>query len=533
MRKSVLSLVSLFAVSAFACGGAPDAPAPLQASDGGIAPSPTASGSGSTELPDGGQVLPGRDPRPDADAGPTAVPPPPPTKPNEITEQFGVFVSPSGQSNASGTRTAPLASIEAAIERAKNENKKKVFVCEGSYAETLTLADGVSIEGRLDCSAPDWKLDETKHVDLAAPSSPAIRATNITSATRIDGFRVASPDATTPSGSSIAVLAVDSNGLTFANGMITAGNGMKGDDGVEGEQLRQESTASEARGASEAIAACFWFGVRCTNANKWSRPGASGSSARCLGVDGREVSRSRGGTGASTGAYYRVSFHDAWVMVIAPVPQEPGSGTGADGGNGANGLEGSLSEQGYRPGDGTRGSSGEVGRGGDGAAVVGPNGFALGADYWWGRLGGGGGAGGCQGLAGTPGKGGGASIGVLALRSPIQIVDAVVTSASGGQGGAGTLGSDPTPGLSTGETQGVAGNAMNGSRGGVPGVSGHGAGGPSFAVAHSGASPILTGTRASVGAGGEAAAEQRKVVLGVERVLPAGTKGEALDLKSF
>ena len=94
MKKSVVSLVALIAVSTFACGGASDAPAPIQGPDGGVATGP--SGSPNPSSPDGGSVLPGQNPRPDG-GGLPPVAPPPPTKPNEITEQFGVFVSPAGQ----------------------------------------------------------------------------------------------------------------------------------------------------------------------------------------------------------------------------------------------------------------------------------------------------------------------------------------------------------------------------------------------------------------------------------------------------
>jgi hypothetical protein len=523
MRKSVLSLVSLFAVSAFACGGAPDAPAPLQASDGGIAPSPTASGSGSTELPDGGQVLPGRDPRPDADAGPTPVPPPPPTKPNEITEQFGVFVSQSGQSNASGTRTAPLASIEAAIERAKNENKKKVFVCEGSYAETLTLADGVSIEGRLDCASPDWKLDETKHVDLAAPSSPAIRATNITSATRIDGLRVASPDATTPSGSSIAVLAVDSNGLTFANGTITAGNAMKGDDGVEAWPMMTAPRAAEA-GMVEAS---------CENrfACSSGRSGGLGARMECLGSDWRTLYVSEGGGGGGSGSYTRNTTGEPWAPITAgfiaysagPGAAAAGPQTTAVGTAGASGA-GHFDVSGYVPGDALAGTSGGIGAGGKGSDGTAPSSVPIFAGFRWGTSGAGGGAGGCPGLAGTGGKGGGASVGLLSIRSAVQLDTMTVTSGQGGGAGSGTFGSAPSEGTLGGNAAAGAGQA-----GGEAGISPNGSAGPSYAMAHEGGAPRLTQTTSTAGAGG--AGVDARSARG--KTIPAAPAGESVPVKAL
>ena len=531
MRASVVSLVALFsffAAAQVACGGGDALPPVGAGGDSGIAPTPLP-GASSSASPEGGAVLPGQEPRPDG--GAVAVPPPPPTKPNEITEAFGVFVSTAGRANASGTRAAPLSSIDAAIARAKDENKKKVFVCEGSYAEAITLADGVSIEGRLDCTDPAaWKLDETKHVSLDAPSSPAVRATNIPSATRIDGLHVNSPAATTPSGSSIALLAVDASGLTFSNGSLTAGDGMKGDDGIEGEQLVAMPTGWP-REQGERYAPCFWEGVRCTEANDWQRYRRLPGQVGCM-AGGREVSVSRGGLGGASGLYWRNSSLDRWTLRDAASVGAAGIGTGADGTNGTNGGSGSFSEAGFTPENGTAGTSGDVGRGGAGGDGGGIPTAMYETDFWWGNLGGGGAAGGCQGLAGTAGHGGGASVGVLAIRSALQVTASSITTGAGGAGGSGTLGSDATAGSVTGEAQNVDYAGKDGARGGFAGYSGGGAGGPSIAIAHTG-EVVTTTIRVTVGAGGAGGAEQQRNVLGTARVLPAAAAGEALENKTF
>ena len=524
MKKSVGSLVALIAVSTLACGGASDAPAPLQGPDGGVATMP--SGTQNPSSPDGGPVLPGQDPRPPSSAdggGPPPVPPPPPTKPNEITEQFGVFVSTEGQANASGTRAAPLASIEAAIARAKNENKKKVFVCEGSYAEALTLADGVSIEGRLDCATPDWKLDTSKHVNLASPSSPAIRATNITSATRIDGFQVTAPDATEPSGSSIAVIAVDSNGLTFAGGSLAAGSAMRGADGTDGMQLKMWIAVGAGRGDEWATAPAVAFE---------QRQGGSGQVAACLRPDDSVFAQMVGASGDGSGFFTRASRNDPWATLnarsrgAAPVP----SGATTQGVDGTSALAGILGAEGYTPGDGADGTAGSVGRSGKGGApdeLPPPNVIEYGKTY--GRSGAGGGAGGCPGLPGTAGKGGGASIALLAIRSPVRLDKVDVSTASGGAGGRGTFGSQPAPGTAGGYDGAAMMYSSPGEGGGRSGVSGNGAGGPSLAIAYQGGAPVLTQANTTVGAGGagiEARSQNGKTI-------PASPAGVSLATQAF
>lgn len=520
MRKSVVSLVSLvslFAVSAFACGGAPDAPPPLRGSDGGFAPSPSASGSSSPQNPEAGPVLPGNDPR--SDAGPAPVPPPPPTKPNEITEAFGVFVSTTGQANASGTRTAPLSTIEAAIERAKSENKKKVFVCEGSYAEALTLADGVSIEGRLDCATPDWKLDETKHVDLTAPSSPAIRATSITSATRIDGVYVTAPDATETSGSSIAVLAIDSNGLTFAQGRITAGNAMKGDDGQERQALIPVARLAEAGLPEEYSPPPHTSG----------RAGGAGARFECYLDYFTTLVVTEGGTGGSSGLYTRDSIFSPWAVFAGPGRGGAAKGSPAPGpqvtvvGTAGTTLVGHFEASGYVPGDGQPGTSGGPGVGGAGGDGIEPNRNGGGVGYWFGTSGAGGGAGGCPGLAGTAGKGGGASVGILSIRSAVQLDKMTVGSAQGGAAGRGTFGSAPSPG-----TIG-AGSAAPGAYGGEAGISPNGSAGPSYAIAHEGGAPVLQQSTTTAGPGGAGVEERTTRAM----TIPAAPVGEAVAVKAL
>ncbi|MFH1807381.1 MAG: choice-of-anchor D domain-containing protein [Pseudomonadota bacterium] len=133
-------------------------------------------------------------------------------------------------------------------------------------------------------------------------------------------------------------------------------------------------------------------------------------------------------------------------------------------------------------------------------------------DTSWGGGGGGGGSAGCAGTRGTGGKAGGASIGILAIRSPLQILGGSITAADGGVGGAGgNGGAGGTGGLGkTGGTpvvnSGSGGLGGDGGRGGWGGGGAGGAGGDSLGIVYTGDAPVQSGgvsiTAGSAGSGG-------------------------------
>ena len=221
-----MTVLALLALPSFvACSSGPESLPPIGATDA----------DGGTSMP--GQPSPQADRDGGASQGAPPLPPAPAPKAEDITEATAIFVAKHGDATNPGTRKSPLGSIAAALEKAKTDKKARVFVCEGTYEESLELENGISIVGGLDCAGDSWKLTE-KHSLLASPTSPAIHAVKIDKATRVDNFDVRSPDATGSSGSLIGVLAVDSNALTFAKGTIAAGAATKGDDGVEAKPLR-------------------------------------------------------------------------------------------------------------------------------------------------------------------------------------------------------------------------------------------------------------------------------------------------------
>ena len=531
MRRFVFAAIAIGSVSAplVACGSAAEE-VPVIGVDGGTRPTPGAPPAPSSS----GSSAPSADaapPPPPSDGGKPAEPPAPPPKADEITEQQGIFVALNGAAGAPGTRQAPLQSIAEAIAKAEADAKGRVFVCEGTYLEAIELANGISLVGGLDCSGPTWKLTD-KRSTLDAPSSPAIRAVGITTATRVDGLDVKAPNATAPSGSSIGLFAVDSNALTFAKGSITAGDGMKGDDGVEGEPLvLSVETAAVAGGGNVVL---------------MERPGApiaggAGATAVCKTPDGLPSMRTAGATGGSSGIYSE--FFGAWNVAIVGVgaftypanPGDPGAppGSGKEGKAGASSTGGTLGEEGYVPGDGTAGTNGEVGIGGRGAKGQAPTIGVAANRHAYGRAGGGGGAGGCPGLAGTAGKGGGASIAAALVRSPVRFDGMALTAGAGGAGGRGTFGSNPTGG-SSGADDALPWvmspeRTSAGGLGGAAGISGHGAGGPSIAIAHEGLAPIVAQSTSKPGVAGPGVA----AVSQGARTIPASPAGVAEAVRAY
>ena len=470
-----------------------------------------------------------------------------------IGDTFGIFVSSSlGSASGDGTKAKPYASLNAGIAAAKAA-KKRVYACAEPYAESVTLADGASVFGYFDCSTA-WSIGNN-HAKVQSPTSPAATATNISSATRVEAVDLVAPDFTDKSQSSIALLASASPGLTIANATLHAGTGGKGDDGVAGIQLSDSGTT---KNGGDSWAKGYCSGTLC------SAPygGANGGKNTCTNASGHDGYP--GGTGGAAGHYISqtdsggITYHwypdnqypttggspttgtaqTAQGGVLGP--NQPGT-TGSDGSNGPSGVNGAavgtLSATGYASSDGTAGGDGQPGQGGGGAGAVG---LALTNDpdinpqlhpgaNGWGESGGGGGAGGCPGLAGTLGKGGGASVGIIAIQSPITLDTVKIEATNGGAAGASGKPSDPTPGGSGGAHGKYTGIPGAGGYGGQGGVSGNGGGGPSIGIAAQGAPPTLKSSTIAQGSGGAGVPQRTATSL----IIPASPDGLSKDVYSF
>ncbi|MDB4994544.1 MAG: hypothetical protein JWM74_1976, partial [Myxococcaceae bacterium] len=133
------------------------------------------------------------------------------------------------------------------------------------------------------------------------------------------------------------------------------------------------------------------------------------------------------------------------------------------------------------------------------------------------------------------GKGGGSSIAIILVDSPITLRNCTVDASNGGAAGKGTLGSDPTP-------PGVAGPAYgtdsigtvggNGGNGGRSGWSGNGAAGHSIGIAtHTGIPTVVNTPDATIGVAGATAPAISDTPSG--KTIPAGGAGIATTLHPF
>lgn len=458
-----------------------------------------------------------------------------------VDEPFGVFVSASLGSDVKGdgSRARPFATVAHGI-AAGAQASRRVYACAESYAENVTLADGVSVFGYFDC-ASGWTVG-AGHARVVAPKSPAAIASGITKATRIEALDLVAPDVSGAGASSIGLSAQGSPGLRFVHATLHGGAAGKGADGASGTQL----TLSGGDGTAGGIEGAFtvFKGVVIYTPND----SVAGAAGKCLGESGHDPAS--GGDSGSGGKFKATEVDFGLSKSYYFVAESPAAGngtpavastgtaaggtqssrTGGDGSPGAPGASGStgsavgtFSASGYQTSDGTPGTSGAPGQSGGGGAGQGMTSTtsSLGrtADYYpigsdvWGTSGGTGAAGGCPGLAGTSGQGGGASVGVLAIASAMSFESSVIESSAGGAGGKAGVPSKPTGGGSggLGVWQGltmISGRGGNGGFGGLAGWSGSGGGGPSIAIAFKGGAPSTIATTLSPGKPGAGAPAQ-------------------------
>ena len=400
-----------------------------------------------------------------------------------------------------------------------------VLVRHGRYptSATLVLRDGMHLIGS--CRFPgDAATKPYRTVIDARPTDggPAVRATGITAATRVEGLVVAAGDAA-PGRSSVAMAVEASPGLVLRRTVLSAG---RGGDGVTGgvatagagEYGSSSSNVSSGRGSpggracadnplgsvghggsggdgmAGAVGACF-FTCDCKYPNLDASVGTAGRASGAI-VGGAHGDRAYGGASCSG-------------------PAAPGDFVGKNGSPGAEGAcsraggprsadaWGTVGAGGWQAGSGGAGAQGEVGSGGGGGSSGGYCAVLysiFNVDHFInGVPGGSGGGGGCGGAGGAGGPQGGLSS-ALWLRdtSAAGLSDAsnVFVAGPGGDGAAGSAGSPGGPG-GGGGNGGSGHHELNGDyscpgpsgRGGDGGPGGAGAGGaggnggPSVAVA--------------------------------------------------
>jgi len=388
-----------------------------------------------------------------------------------VNETAGIFVATSGSTDNTtcGTMTVPCASIQTGLDRAHViTGKSIVYVSRGTYAESITLYAGLTLEGGWDVldngQSKTWVqacADRAGAVVVRpATSARTVQAIDLGGAASIADLTIASKKNAAAGESIYGVFARGvTTDLTLDDVVVdvsSGGSGVSGSDGKNGD-AGPNGCAADLGDA-----------------------GASGSF----------------GTGAEAGVFGSDGF-TTW--------------SGSDGTNGTAGLAGSA------------GTSGDCVTCGQCKSFLGCS-FNTGAQSCGtsGLVGCGGGAG----TAGTFGSGGGSSLAIFAWDAKVTVTKCDVRAGSGGSGGSGGAsgsGGAGGPGVmgdacascAVGCTSqcnpingaGAAGDAGGaGGNGGSGGAGGGGSGGCAFALYQGGSATITSTTttlsHGDAGAGG-------------------------------
>jgi len=411
-----------------------------------------------------------------------------------------VFVATDGNDSDAGTAAKPKRTIQAALNAAYYAAPKKyVIVSQGTYYESISLRDGVSVYGSYS-RAHNW-LRQSGFKSIISGGTTAVSANNIAEFTIIDRLYVYSADASAGNNSHALYISNSSNALLLKNLIISAGKGGTGQDG-------QGAITVGTAGAIGGNASNRTGGVGGFSACAMGNSGGSGGSGGTNGSNGTGPSA---GTGGSMGAWNPFDCCNGCDSGTAG----GAGGTGAVGVSGNDGTTTGSVISGYWKGqNGTDGGNGSAGTGGSGGGGGG------GCKSWSflfnfcpsedGGGGGGGGGAGCGGSGGYGGKPGGASFGIFLNNASPEVVECDISTEGGGDGGSGGAGSSGGLGGDGGTFAEGTGEAKHGGRGGRGGDGGRGgnggggSGGVSYCIYRAGTSnPELDTTNTySPGLGG-------------------------------
>ena len=373
-----------------------------------------------------------------------------------VSSEYAIFVAPSGDDGAAGSKAAPVATLTKAVELAADD--KIVIVCNAEYDEHVEIKKGARVYGGFSCS--DWSTDADSPLFKPSSAGAALKIDEIDVEVVIENVAFEVPDAMGAGASAVSAIVNASPNVTLRSVSLKAGKGLAGDDGTLMEFTY--SPASELNGYGEADAE--------NGASKTCA--CQGTLKTSGGIGGAPVD---GGQNGSTGQPNHGGGQGGIPGSCSP------DGGGKDGfeapdqgpADGAQTL-GTASPDAWLPTPGGNGATGQPGQGGGGGASRNDLGH-----------GGGGGCGGCGGNGGAGGQGGGGSIALLLIDSPITLESCTLTTSDAGDGGNGAAGQPGQQEVGSGglpiSTLNSCGGG-NGGKGGDGGAGGGGAGGISVAI---------------------------------------------------
>lgn len=445
-----------------------------------------------------------------------------------------VFVAPHGSDDRPGTLDSPVATLTRGIELARQAGKS-VYACTGTYPENLVLEDAaVNIYGGYDCGH-GWRRG-SKPATIAPAEGRPLTIRNVADPMLLSHLRFVAADVVVEGDSSVAALVVDSLNLRFEHVEFEAGDGAPG---LPGEVAIVHSAPPRAPDGRSAplVAECYTY----TPDKACSRPCTPDlhpfacCATKCVGychtstlnpeceplITGvanpfPQLVACATDTG-STGRSYPAggnggNGHIGVERTLGTVPSVAAD-AGASGGNGAPATDpfGAITADGeYVPTNagttGLFGKMGTAGQGGNGGLAWGT--YPVTAYPAMSGAGGRGGAAGCGGYPGQGGGGGGASIALIAVRSGVELEQAILRTGAGGDGGvpsaggSGQVGGQPGQGGRNEKGEKTATDGKPGTAGGRGGHGGPGGGGPSVGIVAVGSEPVLKATLFDTGVGG-------------------------------
>ena len=415
----------------------------------------------------------------------------------------------------------PCASISFAIRQAVSLGKTKVFIEDGAYEETLTLADGISLFGGF--RAGTWSfqpLTSSTAVrgDSTLGDTKTLIAQNISSPTTVRGLLLYGQSPTTPGSNAYVVyirdsgpsLALTGNKIFSATGSDAASgsSGQNGTAGVAGSAGRTSYAVTGCSPRGSNVQAGGAGGSRsCQDPATFSVAvpdtftgvsGGSGGSSICPTVnlqEGAGAAGENGGGAGGTGGWGHLYDLTGSCTPTASLPETgtPGgnaaAATNGEGGLSCTSSRGSIVDGEWRAGAGSQGAHGGHGKGGGGGGAGSGQKLSGYTNSDISGSGGGGGSGGCGAEGGYEGGGGGGSFGIFLYWTAGETGGLPVVSGNtltraragdGGAGGAGGAGGDGGTGGSgggVGTHDGPLYCIFGGASGGSGSRGGHGGGG--------------------------------------------------------
>jgi hypothetical protein len=438
-------------------------------------------------------------PEPNAEAGADAadgVAPPgcdlaaePKNAPACVVDALGVFVDPTnGSDTNSGTKSGPFKTIATALSR--RAGKPRLYLCEGTYTERVTLSDAVSIFGGFACGS--WNFSGGKAALVPNEEGIVLTFKDVAAPMLVSDVRAVAKSATAAGDSSIAAFVANSASVAFNRVELIAGEGRVGLTGAPGVPGTVVKTS---------------VGDATLNGNPATSGTTPGEAKECTCSTGGVSTGGAGGTGGgkdgspNLGGLAPIDGAGGSTNTACPAGGFGHSGADAANAPGAPRITrlGTLDASGWKPEKGAAGPNGTPGQGGGGGGG--------GKDAA--SAGGGGGCGGCGASGGTGGSGGGASVALLMLQSRASIAASALIATNAGNAGAGAAGGTASASVGTGFAGWPQGcQAGDGGKGGNGGAGAGGAGGISVGILYKGTKPTLeattvtTGTFGSKGAGG-------------------------------